>query len=628
MAKRGNKRNRGDARLRLVRTDETRQQAELAAELQPLMAEIRHRMRQDDPIALLGFVSAIVAASDGRHGFEDHSAIALEDLVDSFIDLDLAETTAVLQSLAHLAPDEAMRARIVTALDRRRQPLPRWLSDLAQTRVTAAARLSFPGEPGGNLVLEFVWPGGIPGTFVIFDEGAGRGVKDAFPAPDSIDELTAKMRGASPVHAGLTVLPLDLPTARATVEQVLALGANRPVTEETDSWPGARPIVEWLVTLMPPGGTALRADAAHQGAKELDEFIEDFARSTEATAIGFDLDDPGDEAGIGAVVEFGWRSGHGDPFRWDADTIDELFVDWLPATVLPDDHTARRLPIVVEAYVAWAAGRKGQSPRQKSALVRAVREVAPEYLDVATSQTAQELRRVLADYEDLTEMWDSLGLRIIGEEGDGAEVHTSVRTSAHTSGYSPHGRLPTAEEATKRVVAHAAQQVGGPAALEALDDTPLPDEPFDAAALPEDIRERVDEVRLLVDDFADRSFGVEFRTACRRYLARVAAADPQIFRRAGRADTAAAAVAWTIGRANRLVAHGGRSMAAQDLMAHFGLKGSPSQRAQVLLNALETGSYDEYGPRLGTPDLLVSSTRAGLIETRDLAASGRLFNWD
>jgi hypothetical protein len=216
----------------------------------------------------------------------------------------------------------------------------------------------------------------------------------------------------------------------------------------------------------------------------------------------------------------------------------------------------------------------------------------------------------LADYEELTGMWQEFDLTIIGADAtESPECGTRLQE----------------EGIVKRFLTELAREVGGLDALESLDATPLPDEPFDASTLAEDIVARVEEVLALVDDFADRSFGVEFRTACRRFLTRVATADPAIFRRKSRVETTAAAVAWTVGRPNDLVAAGGSAMTTMDLMAHFGLKGSVSQRAQVLIAALPSGSYDEHGPELGSPDLLVSSKRAQLIEVRDLTITGRLF---
>jgi hypothetical protein len=610
-----------------VQHDEAQQRVEVEAELQPFMQEIRTRMRSEDPLALMGLVSGIIAASDGRHGFPDRSAIALEDFVDSVIDIDIAETTAVLHALAVLLADTPTRGRVESALQRRRQPMPRWLAELPETTVTAAARTSFPGEPGGNLLLEFHWPGGVPGVYIVFDQGAGRGVKDAFPVPGLLDEVLERFQGIA--HGPqMTVRPLELTTARATLAEALALGAGRSVEEETETWPMGRPLVEWLLTLMPAGGTPLPqagtvAPSQAGGASgwqaagrptvgvDPDDVMEEFAESSEAAEIGFDLQDDSDHSSLGAIVACGWKLGATDPLVWDADRVDELFTEWLPRTVLPDPVTARRLPVVAEAYVLWAADRSGEGRRHKAALARAVRAAAPKYLNLATSRIAQSLRSSLMDYEELTGMWDEFDLGAIGADAGGSPA-----------GLAGPG---TDDGVVNRFLFQLAREVGGLDALASLDDTPLPDEPFDASTVPDDIVPRVDEVRLLVDDFADRSFGVEFRTACRRFLARVAAGDPEIFRRKSRAATTAAAIAWTVGRPNDLVAAGGAAMAAKDLMAHFGLKGSVSQRAQVLVNALPTGSYDAHGPELGTPDLLVSSKRAQLIGVRELAVSGHLF---
>jgi hypothetical protein len=108
----------------------------------------------------------------------------------------------------------------------------------------------------------------------------------------------------------------------------------------------------------------------------------------------------------------------------------------------------------------------------------------------------------------------------------------------------------------------------------------LPDEPLDVSAVPADVHDRVQQVVALTDALADEPTKVgasayadtaqgptmsigdeeehgpaiarELRTARRRCVAGVAASDPQLFRRRGRVETAAAAVVWAVGRASRL----------------------------------------------------------------------------
>ena len=58
-------------------------------------------------------------------------------------------------------------------------------------------------------------------------------------------------------------------------------------------------------------------------------------------------------------------------------------------------------------------------------------------------------------------------------------------------------------------------------------------------------------------------------------------------------------------------------MAAKDLVAHFGLQGSVSQRAGTLLRAAGLRD-DTYGTiALGSPRYLVSARRLRIIERRD-----------
>jgi hypothetical protein len=121
----------------------------------------------------------------------------------------------------------------------------------------------------------------------------------------------------------------------------------------------------------------------------------------------------------------------------------------------------------------------------------------------------------------------------------------------------------------------------------------------------------------LVDGCADALFDTEFRTAARRVLARVASGDPEIFRRRGKAQTAACAVCWIVAKANRsLDLYQGPGVQAKQLMAHFGLTGSSSQRAEPMLRAL--GVDWRYGhTSLGSADFLVSLKRDTTIGERD-----------
>ena len=166
--------------------------------------------------------------------------------------------------------------------------------------------------------------------------------------------------------------------------------------------------------------------------------------------------------------------------------------------------------------------------------------------------------------------------------------------------------------------------VGGAKALDNLDTKPLPDEEFVWRNVAEDIRERVGEVLSMCDSCCDEMLDVEYRTACRRLLARVATGNPRVFRRKARADTAAAALCYAVGKANDLFSASGERMRVKDLLGYFGLsQAGVSQRAETLLNAAGIAAYDRYGVgrygdmSLASPALLVSSRRRSIVDLRD-----------
>jgi hypothetical protein len=174
-----------------------------------------------------------------------------------------------------------------------------------------------------------------------------------------------------------------------------------------------------------------------------------------------------------------------------------------------------------------------------------------------------------------------------------------------------------AESFEHSMLAWLALDVGDPVQLDRLDDNPLPDEPFRWEGIPGDVTARVREVLALTDRCCDEMIDLEHRTACRRVLARVASRQPEFFRRKGRAETAAAALVWIVGKANDLFERRPGSIQVRDLMNHFGLQQSSiAQRGATILRA---GGFrdDTYIVRLGSPDYLVAARRRRIINMRE-----------
>jgi Domain of unknown function (DUF6398) len=150
----------------------------------------------------------------------------------------------------------------------------------------------------------------------------------------------------------------------------------------------------------------------------------------------------------------------------------------------------------------------------------------------------------------------------------------------------------------------------------ALDDEPLPDEPFSWAGLPDDIRPFVTEVLAACDSCCDQQLDAEYRTACRRLLGRAASGDPAVFRRKASPVKSAAAITWLIGRSNRRFT-GSAGFQVKDLMAHFGGGQPPAQRAKAFLVAAGLKDSLDADFELEPPELLVAARRRRIIQDRD-----------
>lgn len=629
MGKRSTRRRQGDVRLRVLPGGGATKRGTSRPDdaMQPLIQELRRALRHDDPWALLAYVSTMVEVADGRMG-PTGVPTELGSLVESFIGVDLAETTAVLTVLTALVDEPDVIEDIERELTHRTQPLPLWLKDLRETAVTAAQLMTVPGDSGQNVILGLRWSGGGGAAFVVYvDHARGTVIRDAFPAPLAIDDVVAQLRNAS-LEPGspsdsIDFEPLDLADARALLEEALAATEPHHHDPESDTWPQGRPLLQWLLRTLPEGGAGWSVgnrrssdgteheldlddlielgDIEDLGVRIVDailqphaELVEGFNRSEVAQLVGLDvLGNATDRAALALLCSDAAGRTRESLLDWTPSRVEDLLFGHLPRAFLLGDHLARRLPHVLRAFALWGLAQQGSSPREEVAVRDTVDRCAPEFIELVTSPEAVRLRVAVQDYA-----------YVLGD---------------------PVGMLPVIDppdpfDWTDFVLTHCSEEVGGRPALLALDADPLPDEPFDWSVVPDDIREPVAETLGWLDRLADERFDVEFRTACRRYLAAAVTGDPEIYRRRGSTTSAAAVIAWLVGRANGLIARGGDSLAAGDLWPFFGLKSPASSRGQAFRKAVGLEGYSySYTDSLGRPEWLTGPTRAGLVRRRDEA---------
>lgn len=578
VAKKRRGKGRGPRRPYVVSAPTRQPYAGESAETAQLFQSLRTGLRSDDPTELLILASGFLAATDPRGrdpfaGTESHTT--LPELVESFIGTPYAETTAALTALRPLMTDELTAARIGRELANRPHPMPVWLSglDRAQLEPDVWFMTHALGD-GDDYLIGITLPSGKAVSALIYvDHNLGTVVKDAFVVAEPLEDLAIKL-GTLIEDNDQSLTRTDPAAARAVIEDAIAHGARLYPQPTSDTWPMCRPLVEWMVRMLPTGGTV-------PGPKERSEQeIAAIATDFFASPFGTRLDYPDERSLLNDVLWFGTDYATGDPYRWSPVTVEMLLADWFPRKIVAAASYLAKLPNLIRAYIRYCHDRQGIRAELTEETLAAVAEWEPEYQRLIRSARPQGPAALLAA------MFDD-------EPGTDPDANEFMLESLD-------------------------RRVGGRMVLQNLDDAPLPDEPFEWAGIAEDIRPVVQEMLNDCDRCADELLDVEHRTAMRRFLSRAAVGDPAIFRRKASPRRGAAAVAWVICRANDTVGKYFTGMTVQELMAWFGVKGSPSQRAAPFLRANGVNPHELYGVMdLGAPDLLTGTRRAETIELRD-----------
>lgn len=543
------------------------------------MRGLRRALRGSEPLDFLAVVSGLLEVTDPRSRdpiASGEERTTLDELVESFVGTSCAETTAALTAIRAMTTDQVMAARIGRELATRRQPLPEWLATLdgAQIEPEVWFMTHVLGD-GDDYVLGVTLPAGDCMSAVVYlDHNLGTVVKDAFVVPAALRDLT-KLMSSTMSDPDQSMTPVDAAAARPAIEQAIEHGAHLYPPLESDSWPMCRPMVEWMVRMLPGGvPPPPRLEWAEADVRAIaDHFF--------GSTFGTRLDGPDRRQLLDGVLWFGTDYGPGDPLRWSPVNVEMLLADWFPRKIVAEPAYLSLLPELLRAFIRYRHHERGIRPALSAETLAAVDAWEPEYQRVIRSARLQGPEALLAGLPHPAIDEDDLGYEEI-------------------------------------MLAGLDRQVGSRVQLMALDDVPLPDEAFEWAAVVEDIRPVVQELLDACDRVADDILDVEHRTAMRRFLSRAAVGDPTTFRRKSSPLRGAAAVAWVICRANGTVGGYGSGVSVQDLLARFGVTGSVSQRAEPLLRANGVDPHRLYGAMdLAAPDLLTSKTRASILERRD-----------
>lgn len=543
-----------------------------------LMEDTRRKLATGDPLDFLAYVSALVAALDPRskNPFEQApQQVTVPELVGSFAEAALPETTALLAALAVLGSDELSRARAQRAYAARPHEVPDWLARLGETTVDRAVESTHVLGDGDNVMLNVRLPGHDLTMVVYIDHNLGTVAKDGFPVPADVDEVVRRLREASD-DPDLRYGDILLADARARISEAIEKGAFVFPPLETETWPVCRPLAEWLLRLLPEGGTGyVRPEWSKAARRKL-------ANSFFGSPFGQSLDSKDNRDLLGQILWFGTDYGPGDPMRWSPVAVEILLADWIPRKIVADPAFLAKAPALLRGFIRYCHGERGLRPSLTQETLAAVDRYEPEYQRVIRSSRLQGPEALLA----------AMGL--FDEPDDEFPVERFMLDAL-------------------------AEDVGGYDVLDSLDDVPLPDEEFAWASVPEDARDQVQRVLDKCDQGAEGLLGPEYRTACRRLLAQAAPRIPGTTLASARPELFAAAVCWVIGRGNHRFGTRPGELKVKDLTGYFGITGSTvSQRGNQVIDAAGLQRADDVQAiRPVPPSLLVSERRSQIINQRD-----------
>ncbi len=551
-----------------------------------MLADVRQRLASGEPLDLLAHVSTLLAVVDprGQNPFERERAggpesTRLPTLLESFAEVVLPETTALLAALAELGPDELTRARARRALAARPHQLPDWLARLGETSVYRAVESTHVLRDGDSMLLGARLPAHELTVVIYIDHNLGTVVKDAFPAPGPVSEVAKRMREAAD-DPDVRLGEISLADARARVTEAIEVGAIMFPPFETETWPASRPLTEWLLRLLPEGGTGYVRPTWSEAAKNklADRFF--------GSEFGKPLDDADHRDLLDQFLWFGTDYGPGDPLRWSPVAVEIVLADWIPRKIVARPGYLSKAPTLLRAFIRFCHAERKIRPALTDETLAAVDAHEPEYQRVIRSPRPQGPLALLA----ATGMFG--GQKPWEDDPSGTEHY---------------------------LLDALAEEVGGQDALDSLDDTPLPEEEFGWDQVPADVRERVGKVLAACDRCCDDLLGAEYRTACRRLLARAATGLSGMLRKTAKPEAIAAAVCWVIGKGNQRLGQGTGELRVKDLMSYFSLgQSSVSGRGYQIMHAAGIKPASAYpAVRLRSPDLLVSARRRRIIELRD-----------
>lgn len=354
MAKRkksSGQRRSGDPRKRAAE-EQARAQAEASPELGD---EVEAALAAEHPLDITMLASSLVASlnSDDHDPALDPSLPAElpepAEFVRMFLDSDDLRLHVLAWTAAQLLPDARLQAEVAAALAR--EEVPAWLLPLATPAVVGAWQTTDPLRDSTDIVVSLQIGEADISVIGLIDFNAEAALKDGFAVPAPLTAVQEAL-GASQA-SGLETRHLSPADARAWLSGAVEAGRRAEPPFTSDSWPQARPLLQWALRQCPTGGRGFEPE--EWSTAQIEQVVRDFAASAEGGVV---TDAPNRAVLVDALEQLVPET-YGDPRLLSAVKL-EMGLGYLWATTLHHDLDALlALPDSLIPYVRWAHALRG-----------------------------------------------------------------------------------------------------------------------------------------------------------------------------------------------------------------------------------------------------------------------------
>jgi hypothetical protein len=233
---------------------------------------------------------------------------------------------------------------------------PSWIEQIGESEIVGAAVMSEAVfDDARTVFLESRHPDGqTMSVGILIDRNLGGLAKDALLA-ESIEQVASAMgRYSTGEEAELQLEWIEPGLAAGLIRAAIArtdMTWDPPVDD--DFWSG-RALA--LLRAEHASGVVEPPEPTELSSEERDRLRDEFFASPEAREFSPD----GDEAWVASLaIDFCAGYTDGDPLRWSSVAVELFMTDWIPRKVLATPELLARLPAALDAWVRFAARRRG-----------------------------------------------------------------------------------------------------------------------------------------------------------------------------------------------------------------------------------------------------------------------------